>query len=169
MFKGILGGNGKKPKQDRHVRPRENPPERKKDREPRPKQEIPNREPRKERPAQNPANNIPDCKIDILKFPLFPLKWPTPEMSHQEWYNSVSLKKDDAEFIIAWWWQKVQLFFRVHDPHTLQVEEDLREAVKNVKRLRRERDAWRKEHDDVFVMYQKLKMASDKQKLEKKA
>ncbi|KAK6502685.1 hypothetical protein TWF506_003263 [Arthrobotrys conoides] len=172
MLKGLLGASGKKPKHDCVCdSPKRNAAERKKDRESTPKKHTPNHERNKENPPQDlNINSIPaERKIDILKFPVLPLRWPAPDMNHQQWYDSISLKREDAEFVVARWWQKVQLFFRVYDPYTLKLEEDLGDAVKNVRRLRRERDAWKKEHDDVYVMYQKLKMATDKQRLEGKS
>ncbi|KAK6330608.1 hypothetical protein TWF718_002805 [Orbilia javanica] len=161
MLKGLLGGNGGKPgKQDRE--PQKDKAQKK--REQTPQEDTPNHRRKNERPPPHPNPILPVEEIDILKFPIFPLKWPTPEMTHKEWYNSISLKKEDADYVVTKWWQKVQLFFRAYDPYVLQLEDNLMNAVKNVRRLRAERDAWKKEHDDVFVMYQKLKMAADKKK-----
>ncbi|KAK6496043.1 hypothetical protein TWF481_002068 [Arthrobotrys musiformis] len=187
MFKGLLGGGNapKNQKKDRGSARKDSPRrdrdknrdrDRDRDRHKAPQsptenlnlhhergrdKRSPNPHHRRDHHDDDPPRKVP--KIDILKFPPFPFSWPTPEMTHQQWYISLSLKKDDVEFIVDKWWHKVQSFFKTYDPYTIQLEEDLKEAVRNVRRLRRERDAWKKEHDDVFVMYQKLKMAKDRQ------
>ncbi|KAK6522412.1 hypothetical protein TWF281_002974 [Arthrobotrys megalospora] len=134
MFKGFLGaGDAKSRKKDRD-------PSKGKDRGP---------------PKENPPDQR---KIDILKFPLFPLKWPTPDMNEREWYSSLRVTQEDADYIVGKWWQKVQLFSQTYDPYVLKMEEELREANKTIRRLREERDAWRTDHDKVLGKYDKLKL-----------
>ncbi|KAK6342229.1 hypothetical protein TWF730_001707 [Orbilia blumenaviensis] len=157
MFKGILGGDAKG-KKSREQSKKDTP---KKDA---PGKETPKKgptgkdNPEKRRDQIPPKAGPSKRRIDILKFPLLPFKWPTSDMSERDWHASLRLSKEDVDYSVEKWWQKVQLFYRAYDPYTLELEEELQEANKTIRRLRGERDAWRKEHDDVYLMYSKLKL-----------